>query len=88
MIKSEQFCLNHSWNNRDNPVKKDQCFGYKLMAKDPGLSCGNFEFEIKLENDETTKASICFPFDEDIVKTKNPYFLTRAMMFNTASREF
>ena len=88
LSKSEQFCLNHSGNNRDNPVKKDQCFGYKLMTKDPGLSCGYFEFEIKLENDETTKAYICFPFDEDIVKTKNPKFLTRAMIFNTASREF
>ena len=31
---------------------------------------------------------MCSPFDEDIVKTKNPKFLTRAMMFNTASREF
>ena len=83
IFQTDDYCLKYTKYDKENEVKKNDCFGYKLVTRNPSLSCGYYDIEINYEDKTKDNAKLCFMFNDDMIKNKNPGFVIRAVIANT-----
>lgn len=77
---------NHCFNfDRDQPYKnpdKETCLNSILSTagKGSGVSCGYFKYEINFNDSTTGNGSLCFLFNENIIKNKNIGFMMKQLL--------
>ena len=83
IFKQDDYCLKYTKYDKENKIKKEDCFKYKLAKKNPSLSCGYYDIEINYMDKTKLYPKLCFMFNDDMIKTKNPGFVIKAVIGNT-----
>ena len=85
-LTSPKHCLKY-YNDNKEITGKDICFNATIAQNGTGVSCGFYEFDIKMNNNFTVKYKTCFLYNDDIRKTKNLGYLIKQMAEDVAVRE-
>ena len=85
-FKSQNHCLNY-YNRMSISITKETCYNAILSTTgNSGVSCGYYEFDMKMTDNSNYKFQTCFLFNDDIITTKKLGFLKKQMGEDVALR--
>ena len=85
-FKSQNHCLNY-YNRMSISITKETCYKADLATTgNSGVSCGYYEFDMKMSDNSNYKFQTCFLFNDDIIATKNLGYLKKQMGEDVALR--